>query len=136
MHLRIKPHLIAISPLLLVFVACAPASLVPNSNQSTQIVDFDFSSIKITYQPPAPSYPTEAKEAGIEGDVIVVIQVDPKGIPLKATAESGPKELRKTAEKYSLDWRFEPVIYKGVPQTVSFKLTFPFRLKNKRPGTK
>ncbi len=102
---------------------------VAGSNVSAKVVDFDFSQIKVKYQPPAPPYPPLAKLAKIQGTVVVEITVGVDGVPVKATALDGPPQLRPTAEQYAMNWRFEPALLNGVPQTARFKLTMPFRLR-------
>jgi TonB family protein len=92
-------------------------------------VDFDFSSMKVSYQPPPPPYPSFAKIARIQGTVVVEILVDPMGTVVTSKAISGPDELRQVAEDYAIQWRFEPALLDGVPQTARLKLTMPFRLR-------
>ena len=94
-----------------------------------KVVDFDFSQIKVKYQPPAPPYPPLAKIAKIQGTVVVEIVVGPDGVPTSATAKEGPPQLRPTAEAYAMQWKFEPALLNGQPQYARFKLTMPFRLK-------
>ncbi|HLO66806.1 MAG TPA: energy transducer TonB [Holophaga sp.] len=96
---------------------------------SAHVVDFDFSQMKIKFQPPAPPYPPLAKIARIQGTVVVEIVVGPDGIPQSAHAVEGPQQLRQTAEQYAMGWKFEPAMLNGVAQTARFKLTMPFRLK-------
>jgi protein TonB len=98
-------------------------------SSTTKVVDFDFSQIKIKYQPPAPPYPPLAKIAKIQGTVVVEITIGIDGIPIKAQAVDGPPQLRPAAETYAMQWKFEPAMLNGVPQTAKFKLTMPFRLK-------
>lgn len=94
-----------------------------------RMVDFDFSQIRVRYQPPAPHYPTEAKLARVQGTVVLSLIIDPKGEPVRVDAEEGPVPLLTTAIAYALDWRFEPALLNGVPQYARFKLTMPFRLR-------
>ena len=96
---------------------------------TTHIVDFDFSQMRIKFQPPAPPYPALAKIARIQGTVVVEITVGPDGIPIAAHSVEGPAQLRKTAEDYAMGWKFEPAMLNGVAQTARFKLTMPFKLK-------
>jgi protein TonB len=98
-------------------------------SSSTRVVDFDFSQIKIKYQPPAPPYPPLAKIAKIQGTVVVEITVGLDGVPIKAVALEGPPQLRPTAESYAMQWKFEPAMLNGQPQTARFKLTMPFKLR-------
>jgi len=98
-------------------------------SSTTRVVDFDFSQIKIKYQPPAPPYPPLAKIAKIQGTVVVEITIGLDGVPIKAQALDGPPQLRPAAENYAMAWKFEPAMLNGVPQTAKFKLTMPFRLR-------
>ena len=98
-------------------------------SSTTRVVDFDFSQIKIKYQPPAPPYPPLAKIAKIQGTVVVEITIGVDGVPIKAQALDGPPQLRPAAENYAMAWKFEPAMLNGVPQTAKFKLTMPFRLR-------
>jgi len=92
-------------------------------------VDFDFSQIRIKFQPVPPPYPSMAKSQRIQGTAVVEITVDPTGRPIKAEGVAGPYELLASAIQYALDWRFEPARLNGVPQYARFKLTMPYRLR-------
>ena len=61
--------------------------------------------------------------------VVIVLTIDPAGIPIQAEAQSGPPALLTTAIGYALNWEFEPARLNGVPQLARFKLTMPFRLR-------
>jgi len=98
-------------------------------SSTTKVVDFDFSQIRIKYQPPAPPYPPLAKIAKIQGTVVVEIIIGIDGVPIKAVALEGPPQLRPAAENYAMQWKFEPAMLNGVPQTAKFKLTMPFKLR-------
>ena len=98
-------------------------------SSTTKVVDFDFSQIRVKYQPPAPPYPPLAKIAKIQGTVVVEIIIGIDGVPIKAVALEGPPQLRPTAENYAMQWKFEPAMLNGVPQTAKFKLTMPFKLR-------
>ena len=98
-------------------------------SSTTKVVDFDFSQIKIKHQPPQPPYPPLAKIAKIQGTVVVEIIIGVDGVPVKAVALEGPPQLRPMAEGYAMNWRFEPAMLNGVPQTAKFKLTLNFKLR-------
>jgi protein TonB len=102
---------------------------VAGAGGPVHVVDFDFSQMKIKFQPPSPPYPPLAKIARIQGTVVVEITVGPDGIPTSAHAVEGPAQLRKVAEDYAMGWKFEPAMLNGVAQTARFKLTMPFKLK-------
>ncbi len=91
--------------------------------------DFDFSQIKIKYQPPAPPYPEEAKAAKITGTIVIELTIGTDGVPISAHAIEGPNELREVTEKYCLAWRFEPATLDGIPHIARFKMFCPWRLK-------
>lgn len=93
-----------------------------------RVIDFDFSQVRIKYQPPAPAYPPMAKMARIQGTVVVEITIGPDGLPASAVAKEGPAQLRQHAENYAMKWRFEPALLNGQPQYARFKLIMPFRL--------
>jgi protein TonB len=98
-------------------------------SSTSHVVDFDFSQMRIKFQPPPPPYPPLAKIARIQGTVVVEITVGPDGIPIAAHAVEGPAQLRQVAENYAMGWKFEPAMLNGVAQTARFKLTMPFKLK-------
>jgi protein TonB len=92
------------------------------------VVETGFDKVVVRFRPPAPSYPSEARKAKIEGNVIVELLINLEGVPTKAKVVSGPEELRATSEIYAMKWRFEPIVIDGVPYYARFKLVFPFRL--------
>ena len=102
---------------------------VAGSGNNNRVMDFDFSQMKVKYQPPPPAYPPLAKIARIQGTVVVEIIVGTDGIPTSAHAVEGPPQLRAVAEAYAMGWKFEPAMLNGSPQTARFKLTMPFKLR-------
>jgi outer membrane biosynthesis protein TonB len=56
--------------------------------------EFDFSAIKIKHQPPAPRYPEAARQLRIQGVVVVVIDIDEEGRPVRGIVHKGPSELQ------------------------------------------
>ena len=102
---------------------------VAGTNGPTHVVDFDFSQMKVKFQPPPPAYPPLAKIAHIQGTVVVEIIVGPDGIPIDVHAVEGPTQLRQCVVDFAYKWKFEPAMLNGVPQTARFKLTMPFHLK-------
>jgi TonB family protein len=93
-----------------------------------EVLDVDFSRIKLAFRPPNPPYPTLAKAMKVQGTVVVEISVGLDGAPTTATALEGPAELRPAAERYALQWRFEPAQVGGKPQKARIRLTVPFKL--------
>jgi len=64
--------------------------------------------LRITFQPAPPPYPSEARNAGVQGLVVLHLRVDAEGGPAGIQAVQGPMELRETAVAYAKGWRFEP----------------------------
>jgi TonB family protein len=53
------------------------------------------------------SYPAEAVDQGIAGEVQVTIVVDRQGSVVKACAKTGPDILRRAAEEAARQWTFK-----------------------------
>jgi TonB family protein len=76
-----------------------------------------------------PGYPNGAKQARVQGSVLVQVVIDEAGIVTKATAIQGPGELRPASEESARRWRFKPTIVNGRPIKVQGILTFNFVLR-------
>lgn len=106
-----------------------PESLVGNAaERDREVLPFDFSLIKVKHQPYPPEYPAYAKQRGVQGTVVVEIQVDEEGHPVKGPVRKGPRELMLSALGYALEWRFEPATWNGKAVKARFHLTMPFKL--------
>ncbi|MFZ1613389.1 MAG: M56 family metallopeptidase [Holophaga sp.] len=108
-------------------LARAVSTEAPTSAQG--VAEFDFSRIKVAFQPKPPAYPVDAKAKRIQGTVVISITIDEQGMPQSVEALEGPEELRSTATDYAKDWRFEPAQLNGKPIKARFKLTMPFKLR-------
>jgi beta-lactamase regulating signal transducer with metallopeptidase domain/outer membrane biosynthesis protein TonB len=84
--------------------------------------------VRVLHRPPPPAYPAEALAARVEGTVEVIVAIGQSGLPVMATATSGPIPLRAAAEAYALGWRFEPASQDGQRVGSLFRLAVPFRL--------
>ncbi|MFL6278066.1 MAG: energy transducer TonB [Blastocatellia bacterium] len=76
----------------------------------------------------APDYPAIAKDNRIAGTVVVLVQIDEKGIPTSAEAISGPPLLREAAKQAAMKWRFKPASLGGKPIRYSKQVPFHFNL--------
>jgi len=81
----------------------------------------------VSMQPP--SYPAEAKAAGIEGTVVVQYIVTEKGEVKDVAAVRGPAELLAVCVAAVQSWRFMPAMKDGQPVAVHRVARFPFRIK-------
>jgi len=99
------------------------------SGSASSIVEFDFQQMRILHQV-APVYPAMARLAKIQGDVVLLMAVDPRGVPTEVRALSGPHpSLEQEAMRVAKLWRFEPATLNGQAVSAQFRLTLLFRLK-------
>ena len=77
----------------------------------------------------APTYPAEAKAAGVSGKVEVQVTISEEGRVIEAIAVSGPELLREAAEQAAKEWVFKPATANRVRVKVQGLLTFNFTLQ-------
>jgi len=77
----------------------------------------------------APTYPAEAKAAGVSGKVEVQVTISEEGRVIEAIAVSGPELLREAAEQAAKEWVFKPTTANRVRVKVQGILTFNFTLQ-------
>ena len=73
-----------------------------------------------------PTYPTVAKQAGVEGDVVVDASIDSAGNVATAKVVSGPIMLRQAALDALRQWKYEPTMLNGQPVPVEITITIRF----------
>jgi TonB family protein len=73
-----------------------------------------------------PEYPLVAKQAGIQGDVVVKTTIDQKGNVVNMQVVSGPAMLRGPALSALRRWRYEPSTLNGQPISVQMLVTIKF----------
>jgi TonB family protein len=73
-----------------------------------------------------PEYPLVAKQAGIQGDVVVKTTIDQKGNVVDMQIVSGPAMLRGPALAALRRWRYEPSTLNGQPISVQMLVTIKF----------
>jgi TonB family protein len=74
-----------------------------------------------------PSYPAQARMAGVSGVVRVNVTVDEKG-KVSVNSSEGPTLLRQAAEDAARGWGFPPTIIAGRAVRVSGFIDFEFKL--------
>jgi TonB family protein len=67
-------------------------------------------------------YPEEALKQGVEGTVLVTIDVDSKGFVTKVVPVSGPPELFQAAIDSAKQWKFNPP--ENPPIQVRYEITY------------
>lgn len=77
----------------------------------------------------APTYPAEAKAAGVAGKVEVQVTISEEGRVIEAIAISGPELLREVAVQAAKQWVFKPATANRVRVKVQGILTFNFTLQ-------
>lgn len=76
-----------------------------------------------------PVYPREAREAGIQGSVIIQAVIGKDGMLLETKVISGPKELQQAAVGAVQQWRYKPYYLNGKPVEVETQITVNFQLR-------
>ena len=81
-------------------------------------------------QNPAPPYPWQARQKGWEGTVILIVEVDKTGYPVKIEMESGSGHeiLDKTALETVRKWKFQPARLGGLPVESTARVPIRFEL--------
>jgi protein TonB len=74
-----------------------------------------------------PVYPLGAKQAGVEGDVVVNTTIDKNGSVVGMKIVSGPVLLRQAALDALGRWKYEPSRLNGQPVAVQMQVTIKFR---------
>jgi protein TonB len=75
-----------------------------------------------------PTYPTIAKAAGIQGEVVLEAVISRAGRIENLRAVSGHPMLVRAAEAAVSQWQFRPYILNGAPIEVMTQITVAFRL--------
>jgi protein TonB len=77
-----------------------------------------------------PEYTPEAKDAGLEGAVVIKAEVSPDGVPQNiSVVKSLDPGLDANAVTAVSQWRFKPGMKDGEPVTVAVKIEVNFHLK-------
>jgi TonB family protein len=74
-----------------------------------------------------PVYPQSARQASIDGDVVIHAVIDRSGNVAKADVISGPPMLRQAALTAVLRWKYAPSVLDGQPVSVETTVTVKFR---------
>ena len=87
----------------------APAPVIPQTKQGGQIKQAELIFRK------NPEYPTVARQARVQGIVVVAATVGPDGKVKAASAISGPALLQKAAVDAVKQWMYKPTTLNGAP---------------------
>jgi protein TonB len=73
-----------------------------------------------------PAYPSIARQAGVEGNVVIDTVVDKTGDVASMKVVSGPPMLRQPALDALRQWKYEPSRLNGQPVAVEMIVTIQF----------
>ncbi len=102
--------------------------LVGDESRIGQPMDVSASSVSILRQI-QPIYPSLARIAHKEGDVVLIMTINEQGIPTDVKMDSGDTIFRNDAIRAAQQWRFTPARFDGQPHSARFRLTLQFRLR-------
>jgi len=77
-----------------------------------------------------PEYPEPARQAGVQGTVLLDTVVSVEGAVTQVKFVSGPEALAQAAMDAVRSWRYEPYLVKGQPVTVESSVVVNFRIAN------
>ncbi len=77
-----------------------------------------------------PEYPESARQAGVQGSVLLDAVVNAEGAVTQLKFVSGPEALSKAAMDAVRWWRYDPYLVNGRPATVETTVDIDFRLAN------
>ena len=103
------------------------APLATTSAGTVRPVSLGMMAANILYSP-APTYPTAAAVARVQGQVKIQAEVDRDGTVASARVVSGPPLLRDAALDAVLRWRYRPRTLAGKPVTAADTAVVEFEL--------
>jgi protein TonB len=92
-------------------------------------------SARLTAQPrlvdsPRIPYPAEARRAGVEGQVVLLLRIDAAGVVRGVRVVDAPSpELARAAEEGARKFRFSPALVEGEPVETEIRFTYTFLLE-------
>lgn len=75
-----------------------------------------------------PTYPSQARSHGIDGDVVLDVTIGDDGSVHKVAVVSGPGILTNAAVTAVRQWRFSPALLNGKPLEIQKRVTIVFKL--------
>lgn len=100
-------------------------SLQPQSNVPAEVMRQ-----RIVHQV-MPEYPEPARQAGIQGTVVLDAIIDTDGTVAQVKLVSGPEELAQSALDAVRWWRYAPYVVNGRPAIIETPVVVNFQLQNR-----
>lgn len=91
-------------------------------------INVDLTALHILNQV-TPIYPPMAKMAHLQGDVMLHMVIDARGVPISVSVVQGPPQFQAEAVRAAQQWRFTPARVNGEAVDAAFNLTLQFRLR-------
>lgn len=99
----------------------------PRGNDQVQVLSIGASGLQILRQVD-PQYPSMARAAHIQGNVVLRMLVDEQGVPIKVDVVEGPAILQGEAVRAATQWRFVAARVGDQTMKATFLLTLKFKL--------
>jgi TonB family protein len=96
---------------------------VPGMNPELDLADLEVIHEEI------PQYPLLAEWGHIQGDVVVRVTINEKGVPIKTELQEGPPALQAETMRAVKLWRFGRGIFRGRKMEATFDMTFRYILR-------
>lgn len=93
-----------------------------------QPLDVSASSVSVLQQI-QPNYPSLARLAHKQGDVVLIMTINEQGVPTDVKMASGDAIFKGDAIRAAQQWRFTPAQVDGQARSARFRLTLQFRLR-------
>ncbi len=100
----------------------------PTDTPAGPPIEVSSSAVSILHQI-QPIYPTLARLAHKEGDVVLIMTINELGVPTDVKMDSGDTVFRNDAIRAAQQWRFTSARFDGQPHSARFRLTLQFRLR-------
>ncbi|HEY7406160.1 MAG TPA: energy transducer TonB [Candidatus Angelobacter sp.] len=84
--------------------------------------------MKVYSQSPPPRYPQEAREKGIEGEVVLLATIDTKGNLIDIKVVKGDPILVKPTLDAVKHWKYRPYLLNGEPVMVDTTIRVGFHI--------
>lgn len=120
-------------------LALAQASAPPSpATPQTSVATNGTSSVHVAMGEPfewiTPNYPKRARKAGVQGDVVLTLNIDANGSVTAASVVSGNPELVEAAVKAVRKWKYVPYDLNGAPVAVTTKVLVRFSISETKPA--
>ncbi len=100
------------------------------ANKQTTIVHLDSGTIaKMKIGGSVPVYPRDARQAHIQGAVVVHVVISPEGKITNPQVMNGPEELRQASLDAVRTWTYQPYLLDGRPVAVEATITVNFTME-------